>query len=68
MKKVRLINGDQFVKDFKSFHTKLVYAGTSSQFFNIKSSELWKMAHEYKINYYLSDKVFLNRRTCFIVI
>lgn len=66
-KKVREMNGDQFVNDFKRLYS-IGMITKSGDFFHIKKSELWKVAKGEKITYYLTDKIFVSKRTTMVIV
>lgn len=66
-KKVRAINGDQFVIDFKRLHSIMARTHTG-KLFHIKKSELWNEAKGEKITYYLTNKIFVSKRTTMVII
>lgn len=67
-KKVRAIQGDQFIKDFKSVRTIVVWAANTGRSFPALKLDVWERAKTEKIDYFMTDDVFANRRVVMKII
>lgn len=62
------INDKKFYDDLKSVRDVLVYASTSREFFKVTKGEVLKKAKTEKIEYYLTDKIFVVKRVAMVII
>jgi hypothetical protein len=67
-KKVRAVQGDQFVKDFKKVRTIVVWAANTGRSFPALKLDVWERAKTEKIYYFMTDDVFQNRRVVMKII
>ena len=67
LRKVRERNDEEFIKNFKSVRSVVVYAHATEDFFCVTKSEVAKMAENCKIRYYITNDVFENRRTVLVI-
>ena len=67
-KKVRAIQGDQFIQDFKSVRTVVVWAANTGRSFPVLKVDVWQRAKTEKIDYYMTDDVFANGRVIMKII
>jgi hypothetical protein len=68
IKKVREMNGQQFIDDFKRVHTVGAYAYNSESFFTTQRRELWESAKVKKLHYMISRDVYVNSREVIIIL
>jgi len=66
VKKVRKHNTAEFIEDFKRLNSFVVF--TKSGFYEIKKSEIWKAATDGEIFYYLTDKLYVRKRTTMVLL
>ena len=62
IKKVRAVNGQEFIDDFKRLRTVVAYCYNSETTFIIRRWEVWERAKQRKIHYFTSKDVYANRR------
>lgn len=67
-KKVRAVQGDQFIQDFKSVSTIVVWAANSGRSFPTIKLDVWERAKTEKIDYFMTDDVYANRRVVMKII
>ena len=68
LRKVREHNDEEFIKNFKSVRSIVLYASTTQDFFCVTKSEVAKMAENCKIRYYMANDIFANRRNVLVII
>jgi len=61
-------NPREFLNDLKRVRDVLVYSSTSNIFLKVRKKEVISESKKGTIHYYLSDKVFYNRRLSMIII
>lgn len=66
-KKVRAIQGDQFIQDFKKVNTIVVYADTTGRTFPVQKNDVWDRAKDTKIYYKMTDQVFQSGRLVMLI-
>jgi hypothetical protein len=66
-KKVRAIQGDQFIKDFKRVQTIVIYATTTSRSFPALKTDVWGRAKTGKIYYKMTTEIFANNRLVMLI-
>lgn len=67
IKKVRQNNGQKFIDCFKRLYTIGVYS-KSGDFYVVKKSHVWENAESSKIEYYLTDLIYANRRIVMVIV
>ncbi len=60
-------NGENFLVDLKKVREVMVYAAGTSDFFEVKKKDVKQMASTRKINYYMTDKIFVVRRPTMVI-
>lgn len=65
IKKVRELNGQKFIDDFRSVHT--VMASTSGYYFRILKREVMEHAENSKVHYCMTDKIFKKKRIVMVI-
>jgi TolB-like protein len=68
IKKVRALNGQKFIDDFRKHHTIVVYAKRSTEFFEVRKEEVWRTARRSMIGYYLSTEIYTNGREVMVIL
>lgn len=68
VKEVRKHNSEEFIKDFRRLNSFLVFPAQTKSFVKINKGELWKSAREGKITYYLTDKIYVAKRTSMVIV
>lgn len=68
IKKVRDLNGQQFIDDLKHAQTILVMAVNTGISFRVDKTELWDMARTKKIKYITNYCPFVIKRRCLTVL
>lgn len=66
--KIKLINGEQFLKDLKRVRDVVVYAQTSKTFFRVRKMEVKSDAQTTKIYYYITDTIYKVKRDVMVII
>lgn len=67
IKKVRAVNGEQFIKDFKSSRECLVRTSDRISF-RVKRKDVWDMAKEYQLDYRTDLCPYVVKRKCLTLI
>lgn len=67
-KKVRAIQGNQFILDFKSVYDVVVWAANTGRSFPTRKVDVWERAKTEKIDYFMTDDVYANRRVVMKII
>lgn len=67
MKKIRQLNGDQFIKDIKSVREVLVFATENFAYLKVSKREVLREAEDSKILYYLTDNIFVVKRNVMVL-
>lgn len=68
VKKVRAVNGQQFIDDFKSIHTVMAYASSSKLFLEVPRWRVWEDAKTQKIKYFVTTEIFKNERKVIVIV
>jgi len=58
-------NSKEFLIDFKSVHEIMVF--NNGDFFHLKKKEVLEAAKERKINYYITNKIFIVKRNVMVL-
>lgn len=66
-KRVRAVQGDQFIQDFKKINTIVVYADVTGRTFPVQKNDVWDRAKDTKIYYKMTDQVFQNGRLVMLI-
>lgn len=66
-KKVREIQGDRFVNEFKSIRS-IGLMTSAGEFFEVKKSDVWRKAKEVKLRYSITDKIYAVKRRSMVLI
>lgn len=67
MKKIKQINGEQFIKDIKSVREVMVYATANYAYLKVSKKEVLREAENSKILYYLTDSIFKVKRNVMVL-
>ena len=67
-KEINEKNGDKFLKDLESVNEVLMYATTSKIFLQVRKFEVKQKAANDKIEYYMTDRIFVNGRITMIIL
>lgn len=67
IKKVREINGQQFIDDFKRLHTIVAWCANTGTTFAVQRWEVWEAAKSTKLLYITSTDVYKNRREVIVI-
>lgn len=62
IKKVRLINGGQFISDFHAVGTIVAFTGATGRSFTCLKNDVWELAKVSVIYYTMTTEVFKNGR------
>jgi hypothetical protein len=68
VKKIKELNGPQFVADLKRVRNVMCYTSSSRAFFHLKKSDVKKRATEDKIHYYMTETLFVVKRMVMVII
>lgn len=68
LKQIKEFNGDQFLKDIKTSRGILILAQTSKIFLSVTKKDVLKNAEENKINYYMTDEIYIRKRMVMVII
>jgi hypothetical protein len=68
IKKVREINGQQFIDDFKRVRTVVAYCYNTVDTFQIQRWEVWERAKAKKLHYFMSTDVYANRTEVLVIV
>ncbi|MBU2061708.1 MAG: hypothetical protein KKH44_07675, partial [Bacteroidetes bacterium] len=60
-------NSQQFIDDLKSVHSVVAYVATTQVYIKISKIDLNREAETSSICYYMTDKVYRNRRMAMVV-
>lgn len=66
IKEVRKYNPDQFVQDFKKLYSFVVMT-KYSYFFEVKKSDVWKIAKTREVIYEITRDLYVSRRDSMII-
>lgn len=67
-KKIREHNPKEFLEDLNRVRDVMVYAHATKEYFKAYKCDIRRTAETQKIHYYLTDKVFKNRRTVIVIL
>lgn len=68
LKQIKELNGDQFLKDMKISRGVLTYMQKSKIFLSVTKKDVLTNAEENKINYYMTDEIYVRKRMVMIII
>jgi hypothetical protein len=68
MKKIKEINGKQFLIDINSVTTIMVYTSSSNSYLKVRKNEVLKSAETQKIYYYFDDSIFVIPRKVMVIL
>ena len=66
--KIKEINGIQFLIDLKKVSEVMVYASNTNEFFRIRKMDVKKRAAESKIEYHLTNEIYVVGRMVMVVL
>ncbi len=67
-KKIKEHNGDQFLKDIKRCREVLAFVSSTNSFLQVKKMDIKQEAEQKKIKYYVTDKIFTQKRFSMVII
>ena len=67
LKEIKKYNDKNFIADLKKVRDVLVYAQSSGTMFKVSKKEVMKEAAVGKIDYYISDKIFVVKRNAMVI-
>ena len=68
IKRISEHNDGKFIEDVSKVINILVYAASTNAFFHITKKEILKEAQHQKINYYITDSIFVVKRDVMVII
>ena len=68
MKKIREKNSEQFIKDIKAVREVMVYATANHTYLKVLKKEVLLEAKYKKIQYYLTDTIFVVERNVMVLL
>lgn len=68
LKEIKKYNDENFIADLKRVRDVLVYAQNSGTMFKVCKREVMKEAAIGKIDYYISDKIFVRKRDVMVIL
>ena len=67
IKEIKKHNGEQFLIDFKKVRAIMTSPATTDEYFYLRKNDVLKNAEKCKISYYLTDEIFLVKRTTMVI-
>ncbi len=67
VKKIKTHNSPAFIVDVKKYEI-MAYVRSTGAFLKVRKSEVLETAEKMKINYYITDKVFRNKRNVIVIL
>jgi hypothetical protein len=65
--KIKQSNEPKFLEDIKKVSDVMVYADRTNSFFRTTKREVMKEAETKEVRYYITNKVFANRRDVMVI-
>jgi len=66
-RKIREHNSEKFIEDIKRVRTLCIYTYETKTFFEIRKNQVLRMAEDTRIEYYITNTIYVNKRNVMVI-